>query len=104
MKWIYICSSLRGDSEANTAAAIRYCREVALEGDFPIAPHIYCPRFLDDTKPEERKRGMAIGGQLLELCSEVRVYGDRISEGMQAEIRRAEALGIPVRYVRGEGA
>ena len=41
---------------------------------------------------------------MLELCSEVRVYGDRISEGMQAEIRRAEALGIPVRYVRGEGA
>lgn len=30
MKWIYICSPLRGDYEANTAAAIRYCREVAL--------------------------------------------------------------------------
>lgn len=78
MKWIYICSPLRGDYEANTAAAIRYCREVALQGDFPVAPHIYCPRFLDDTKPEERKRGMAIGAELLELCSEVRVYGDHI--------------------------
>ena len=76
MKWIYICSPLRGDYEANTAAAIRYCGEVALEGDFPIAPHIYCPRFLDDTKPEERARGMAIGAELLELRSEVRVYGD----------------------------
>ena len=102
MKWIYICSPLRGDYEANTAAAIRYCREVALEGDFPVAPHIYCPRFLDDAKPEERERGMAIGVELLELCSEVRVYGDRISEGMQAEIRRAETLGITVRYVRGD--
>ena len=49
-------------------------------------------------------RGMAIGAELLELCSEVRVYGDRISEGMQAEIRQAEALGIPVRYVRGDRA
>lgn len=101
MKWIYICSPLRGDYEANTAAAIRYCREVAMEGAFPVAPHIYCPRFLDDAKPEERTHGMAIGAELLELCSEVRVYGDRISEGMQAEIRQAEALGIPVRYVRG---
>lgn len=101
MKWIYICSPLRGDYEANTAVAIRYCREVALQGDFPVAPHIYCPRFLDDTKPEERQRGMAIGAELLELCSEVRVYGDHISEGMQAEIRQAEALGIAVRYVRG---
>lgn len=102
MKWIYICSPLRGDYEANTAAAVRYCREVAMEGAFPVAPHIYCPRFLDDTKPEERKRGMAIGTELLELCSELRVYGDYISEGMQAEIRRAEELGIPVLYMRGE--
>lgn len=45
---------------------------------------------------------MAIGAELLELCSEVRVYGDHISEGMQAEIRQAETLGIPVRYVRGD--
>ena len=104
MKWIYICSPLRGDYEANTAAAIRYCREVALEGGFPVAPHIYCPRFFDDTKPEERERGIAIGAELLGLCSEVRVYGDYISEGMQVEIRQADALGIPVRYVRGEGA
>ncbi len=102
MKWIYICSPLRGDYEANTAAAIRYCREVAMEGDFPVAPHIYCPRFLDDAKPEERTHGMAIGAELLELCSEVRVYSDHISEGMQAEIRQAETLGILVRYVRGD--
>ena len=73
-----------------------------MEGDFPVAPHIYCPRFLDDAKPEERTHGMAIGAELLELCSEVRVYSDHISEGMQAEIRQAETLGIPVRYVRGD--
>ena len=42
-----------------------------------------------------------VGTELLEMCSEVRVYGNYISEGMQAEIRRAEALGIAVRYVRG---
>ena len=29
------------------------------------------------------------------------MLGDYISEGMQAEIRQAEALGIAVRYVRG---
>ena len=101
MKWIYICSPLRGDYEANTAAAIRYCREVALEGDFPIAPHIYCPRFLDDTKPEERARGMAIGAELLDLSRGAGVYGDHTREGLQGENRLAEALGIPVRYVRG---
>lgn len=36
------------------------------------------------------------------ICSPLR--GDYISEGMQAEIRQAEALGIAVRYVRGDRA
>lgn len=102
LKKIYICSPLRGDYEKNIQKAIGYCREVALAGDLPIAPHVYCTRFLDDTKPEERKRGLVIGTELLEMCSEVRVYGDYISEGMQAEIRRAGALGITVRYEMGE--
>lgn len=101
MKWIYICSPLRGDYEANTAAAIRYCREVALEGDFPVAPHIYCPRFLDDTKPEERQRGVAIGLELLEKCDEVHVYGDHISDGMRTELNAASLLSIPVYYKKG---
>lgn len=101
MKWIYICSPLRGDYEANTAAAIRYCREVALEGNFPVAPHIYCPRFLDDTKPEEREQGMKIGLELLKKCDEVRVYGEHISEGMQAELDAASLLFIPVHYEKG---
>lgn len=104
MKWVYICSPLRGDYEANTAAAIRHCREVAQQGDFPIAPHIYCPRFLDDTKPEERKWGMEIGAELLAMCSELRVYGDYISEGMRAEIQYAQSRGIPILYIRGKQA
>ena len=100
LKWVYICSPLRGDYKANTEAAIEHCREVALEDDtVPIAPHIYCPRFLLDTELTERRRGMAIGIEMLEMCDEVRVYGDRISEGMQAEISRAKELGIPVHYV-----
>ena len=102
MKKIFICSPLRGDYEKNIQKAIGYCREVALAGDLPIAPHVYCTQFLDDTKPEERKRGLMVGTELLEMCSEVRVYGNYISEGMQAEIRRAGALGITVRYEMGE--
>ena len=101
MKWIYICSPLRGDYEKNILKAIGYCREVAHAGDVPIAPQIYCTQFLDDAKPEERERGKEIGIELLKKCDEVRVYGDHISEGMREELNAAATLFIPVRFMQG---
>jgi hypothetical protein len=96
MKTIYVCSPLRGDYETNIARAREYCRAVALDGNIPIAPHVYCTSFLDDTVEKERHIGMAIGIELLRFCDELMVCGDRISEGMAAEIAEAERLGIPV--------
>lgn len=94
---VYICSPLRGDYEKNIQKAIEYCRKVANEGYTPIAPHVYCTQFLDDTKPDERKRGLEIAMEMLELCDCVWVFGDHISEGMKQEIEMAKRLGIPVR-------
>ena len=55
-RFIYICSPCRGDMEKNITKAQGYCREaVELFPDVvPIAPHVYCTQFLDDTQPEER--------------------------------------------------
>ena len=59
---IYICSPLRGDIEKNIQKAQGYCREaVELWPDvIPIAPHVYCTQFLDDTIPQEREAGMEL--------------------------------------------
>lgn len=64
---IYICSPLRGDIEKNIQKAQGYCREaVDLWPDvIPIAPHVYCTQFLDDTIPQEREAGMELGIALL---------------------------------------
>ena len=101
MKTIYICSPLRGDIENNLVAARRYCRSVALNGHIPIAPHVYCTQFLDDTVPTERDTGMKIGLELLQFCDELWVFGDRISDGMKCEILEAKRLFIPVLYKSG---
>lgn len=97
MKKIYICSPLRGDYAKNIGMALRYCREVALQGDIPIAPHIYFTQFLDDTIEVERNIGLKCGLELVGLCDKVYVYGEP-SEGMKAEIKLAEQLGIEVVY------
>ena len=86
---IYICSPLRGDIEKNIQKAQGYCREaVDLWPDvIPIAPHVYCTQFLDDTIPQEREAGMELGIALLDMCDELWVYGiNNPSEGMKKEI------------------
>lgn len=62
-RFIYICSPCRGDMEKNITKAQSYCREaVELFPDVvPIAPHVYCTQFMDDTNPKERALGNGAG-------------------------------------------
>ena len=97
MKLVYICSPCRGDYERNIRKAQEFCKEAVGMGVLPIAPHVYFTQFMNDTNPDERRIGMNLGKELLELCDEVWVYGmENPSEGMRAEIALAKDLGIPV--------
>lgn len=112
---IYICSPLRGDIEKNIQKAQGYCREaVDLWPDvIPIAPHVYCTQFLDDTIPQEREEnrqeGKELGDALLVLpthtgvingvaafeSTTVRISGEVIVE-LAAELRRNRGHDITV--------
>lgn len=99
----YICSPHRGATKEEVEKHIKYARKltraVLLHGFGAIAPHLYMTNCLDDSKPEERKRGLAASLEILKKCDVVYVgqkFG--ISEGMAAEIKEAEKLGIPVFY------
>ena len=102
-KKIYVASRFAGDSrvsvQANTKAAIRYCRYVIAEGCMPVASHILyaASGMLKDDDPEERELGLIFGLALLGLCDEIWVFGD-ISPGMAAEIEEAKRLHKPVIY------
>ena len=98
-KLVYICSPCRGDYVENIKAAERYCRGIVLtlEEVVPIAAHVYFTRFLNDTKKKEREIGLECGLSLIDICDEVWVYGDVISEGMAREIEYAKNNGIPVK-------
>jgi hypothetical protein len=53
---------------------------------------------LNDDIPSERERGIKNDINLLKagFIDELRLYGNRISNGMQAEIEIAEEMNIPV--------
>lgn len=97
MKLIYVASPLSGDVERNLKFARQACCAVMDSGCAFFAPHLLYPNFLDDAIPEQRKLGMDMGMTVLAKCDELWAFGERISEGMAAEMREAERLGIPVR-------
>jgi len=91
MKLIFVCSPFQGKKE-NIEKAKKYCRYVLELGYIPIAPHIYFPQFMDDSKPEERRRALEMNKKLMEFCDELWVFGDEITEGMKEEIEHFKKL------------
>jgi len=108
MTKVFVCSPFRPvsreperaeeEKQNNIKLAQSACRLVTELGMVPIAPHLFFPQFMDDNNPNEREKGMLLGRELLCGCDELWVFGERISEGMQAEIRQAKESDITVRY------
>ena len=82
----------------NVENARRYSRFAVDSGCIPIAPHLLFPQFMNDENPKERQLGLFFGMVLLSKCAEVWVFGDRISPGMDAEIKRARWKNFRLRY------
>lgn len=98
MPLVYICSPYAGNIEANTAATKRYSRFAVDKGYIPIAPHLLFPQFLNDANQRERELGLFFGNVLMSKCAEIWVFGDNISPGMDAEIKRAKRKNYRIRY------
>lgn len=98
-KMIYICSPVKGDAENNIAKAREYCKEVLNIGHIPIAPQVAFSGMLNDDIPQEREKALSIGLEFVKQCNELWIFGDRISKGMEGEIKLAKEIGVPVKTV-----
>jgi len=95
---VYIASPFAGDTNNNITMARAYCRFAVSKGCIPLAPHLLFPQFMDDCDTEQRELGLVFALILLGKCDELWVFGERISEGMAAEITKAKKLGMPIKY------
>ena len=95
---VYVCSPFAGDIERNIANARRYCRFAVDNGSIPLAPHLLFPQFMDDSNEHDHGLAMFMNMALMSKCAEVWVFGEHISKGMAAEIRKAKEKQRPVRY------
>lgn len=100
MKVAYIAHPINGDVKGNLKKVAQIAREINLnEPDvIPFAPYFLDCHALDDSNPEERKRGIKNDNYFLKngFIDELRLYGDRISDGMMAEAIIAYLEGIKV--------
>lgn len=100
MKIIYIAHPISGDIQGNLEKIRQIARHLNLtEPDIiPFAPYWFDCHVLDDNNPLERDRGIKNDRAFFErgLIDEVWLYGDRISNGMAAEVALAISNGIPV--------
>jgi hypothetical protein len=93
MRRLFISHPYSRDPKTSRAAVGALARRCAHEGNFPLAPQIYLPLFIDEAT--ERDLALKLCLELVALSHEVRVY-EEPSEGMRLEIAEAHRLGIPV--------
>jgi hypothetical protein len=96
---VFICSPYAGDIEHNTIKAKEYCRYAAMIHDeIPFAPHLLFTQFLDEFLPEEREQGISMGLDVLTYCSELWIFGNYVSKGMERELELARSLNKKIRW------
>lgn len=100
MKVVYIAHPISGDVPGNLERIRQIVRQINLEdpNTVPFVPYWLDCHALDDTVQEERLRGIRNDHEYFhrKVMNEVWLYGDRISDGMKAEIELAKRCGIPV--------
>ena len=101
-KLVYISSPLFGDAKRDHSLAWHACRMAMARGNTPFSSHLLYSQMLDCNDPAQRELETRMSGQMLSLCDELWLCGDRISPGMAAEEQLAKGLGIPVQHVGTE--
>lgn len=103
MKIVYIAHPISGDIDANLADIARIIRIININAEenplfievVPCAPYYADCIALDDNKEYERRKGI-FNGQTLILSGvfdELWLTGDKISLGMQEEVKLFMAMG-----------
>lgn len=103
MRKVFICSPYRGNVEKNLTDARKHARMAAICGYCPVVSHLVFPQFLNDSNPEERILGITLGVELMKVCDEVWIFGNKITNGMEYELEQAKQMGIPVRMYDNDG-
>src|SRR3990167_9442934 len=97
-KTVFIGHPISGDVRGNAEKVLKICQEVHTRDVIPVAPYLVSIQYLDDEAREDRELGIEANHECFRrgYIDELWLYGDRISAGMEGEIRLARRMGIPI--------
>lgn len=121
-KKVFVCSPYRSNDIVkkfrNIELARKACMIIIGSGNFPVAPHLYFPVFLDDDNEDDRNIGIEYGIFLLDHCDEILVIYDKedlastrptknaknaiyrtLTDGMREEVDHAVQNDMDPRYI-----
>lgn len=100
---IYGCSPYAARAPFTVADHVRWAQALARylldAGAFPVLPHLYLTQFLEDTLPDERDTGLALGLELLDSTQGLAVLHVPLSAGMAQEVAHATTCHLPIHWV-----
>jgi len=101
----YVASPLNAPTKKqifrNMRKARSYERALNLNGGRNRAVQGYLPKIYDDNILSERRVALKIGTELLKECDALILCGKKITNGMYAELKTANASGIAVYRLKG---
>lgn len=101
MRIAYIAHPIGGDVVKNLSLVCDIVKEVNLTepNTVPFVPYYADVMALNDLDPKQRERGFKNNLELISrgFIGELRLYGPKISHGMEVEIKRALIHEIPVK-------
>mgnify|MGYP000034032761 CR=1 FL=1 len=102
MTMTIIESPFAGDVPRNRIYALRCMNNALSRGEVPFAPHLLYPQLLDDSKADERQKGIECGYKYWDFAQTIRFHLDYgWSPGMSEAFERAVERGynIEVAYI-----
>lgn len=97
-KVVFIAHPVAGDISRNIKKILAICESVHRQGLIPVAPYLVALQYLNDEVVEDRQLGIEANVECFHrrFIDELWLYGDKISSGMEAEVKLAVELGISV--------
>ena len=100
MKKIYICSPYAGDIVQNIANALDYSKWVYKKGFLPICTHCYLELATGLSEERgDRNKILKLGKEMVLLCDELWIFGDKLSKGMLEEISLAIRRKLTIKFI-----
>lgn len=96
----YICHPISGDVERNLQSIRYIVRNINTQEPYttPFVPYYADVVSMNDSDPEQRRIGLNNCMEAIMRCpiDQLRVYGERLSDGMRMEIQAAARKGVMI--------